>query len=553
MPTKPPRKRPPEVITPGYLAEKWSERGKNWKLALKDLEGLDPDKYDTSECEDLLEEYRDLDRSDYGDAIQYQEARDEAWQAFLDCLGDIEEEQDDEEDEDEGEYIATIYTETGHAYLGPDRDYDALLARAKQEIEDDAYPSPITNVYIYEYDPETSMPSETDPLWMWVRPIAEEELDLETPPIVVQIRPLVEKWTKAKARNVAVARDDVSSLDYDINPVLEALDKYANIFRRSFASKEDFDAARVDAWDAFLEELETLAEVQEDVERGEREEAEAAEAAARGRAAIQKARDVEEAEAKARAVHVRALEEAERVRVAKARAAEAEAKARAEKEPPVRPRAAKAPPPEAPTKPPAKPRAAKAPPVEPPEVPVRPTRGGFSRPFGLGQFIRAYLIGDDQYGITVDDPSRGAPTEDIRAAYKNQLLTDHAQELMSALFEQGKEITLAQALVRTPKRLTKIRSHSFYRYFHHLKMLGWVELTGEEEGSTLGGNPGALVEKTNRGTTLVEVPQPRRFYRLSAAGRAASYEEWNDPLQALYHYSKEQRSPKPLRLREVPK
>ena len=122
---------------------------------------------------------------------------------------------------------------------------------------------------------------------------------------------------------------------------------------------------------------------------------------------------------------------------------------------------------------------------------------------------------------------------------------------MALVMERGIELSLEEALRRIPHRLTKMRSHSFHRYFHHLKMLGWVELTGEEEGSTLGGMPGARVEKTAEGTTLVEVPQPERFYRLTETGMGASERDWADLLQALYHYSKEQRSPKPQRLRET--
>ena len=52
------------------------------------------------------------------------------------------------------------------------------------------------------------------------------------------------------------------------------------------------------------------------------------------------------------------------------------------------------------------------------------------------------------------------------------------------------ELSLQEALERIPKRLTRMRSHSFYRYFHHLKMLDWVEPTGEEEKSSMGGIPG---------------------------------------------------------------
>ena len=110
---------------------------------------------------------------------------------------------------------------------------------------------------------------------------------------------------------------------------------------------------------------------------------------------------------------------------------------------------------------------------------------------------------------------------------------------------QDIDLSLVEALRRIPHRLTKMRSHSFYRYFHNLKMLGWVRLTGEEEGSMFGGMPGARVERTPAGTTLVEVPQPRRFYKLTTKGYRAGRVAWNDPLQALYHYAPEYRSPRP--------
>jgi len=67
-------------------------------------------------------------------------------------------------------------------------------------------------------------------------------------------------------------------------------------------------------------------------------------------------------------------------------------------------------------------------------------------------------------------------------------------------------------------------------------------LTGEEEGSLLGGMPGAKVERTPEGTTVVEVPQPRRFYRLTVKGKEAPDVAWSDPLRALYNYPAEYRS-----------
>jgi DNA-binding PadR family transcriptional regulator len=173
---------------------------------------------------------------------------------------------------------------------------------------------------------------------------------------------------------------------------------------------------------------------------------------------------------------------------------------------------------------------------------LRPSRGGFLRPFGCGWFIKEFLLGHAPYDSPTIDPNRGAPIEDIRSAYKNALLRAHAEDMVALAMEKGLELSFEQAWRRIPHRLTKVRSHSFYRYFHHLKMLGWVEPTGEEEGSLLGGMPGARVERTPEGTTLVEVPQPRRFYRLTAKGKEAPDVSWSDPLQALYEYPREYRS-----------
>ena len=104
--------------------------------------------------------------------------------------------------------------------------------------------------------------------------------------------------------------------------------------------------------------------------------------------------------------------------------------------------------------------------------PLRPPRGGFLRPFGCGQFIRAYLAGDGPYGSATIEPNRGAPIGDIRSSYKDALLRAHAEDMVAIAMEKGIELSVEEALRRIPHRLTKFRSHSFYRYFHHLKMLG---------------------------------------------------------------------------------
>ncbi|MCL0103357.1 hypothetical protein M1O51_01870 [Dehalococcoidia bacterium] len=88
---------------------------------------------------------------------------------------------------------------------------------------------------------------------------------------------------------------------------------------------------------------------------------------------------------------------------------------------------------------------------------------------------------------------------------------------------------------RIPRKITKVRYHSFMSYFGMLRRLGWVEPTGEEEISdNLGGEPGAVVQKKAPGKYLIEVPQPRRFYCLTEAGKQAPEEEWANPLVTLH-------------------
>ena len=154
-----------------------------------------------------------------------------------------------------------------------------------------------------------------------------------------------------------------------------------------------------------------------------------------------------------------------------------------------------------------------------------PARGGFLRPIGLGIFIRDFLAGQLKapdieptsrhiVGTLKVDPARGVPIDDIRRAYKDFLFQEFAEEMVARALERGIELPLEEALRRIPQRLTKIRSHSFYRYFHILKQLAWVEATGEEEASLMGGMPGAKKEHLGK-ATLIQVPQPRRFYRLT--------------------------------------
>jgi len=175
---------------------------------------------------------------------------------------------------------------------------------------------------------------------------------------------------------------------------------------------------------------------------------------------------------------------------------------------------------------------------------LRPERGGFLRPLHTGIFIRDFLLGKGPGGSRRIDPQRGAPIDDIRDSYKTALLEAYANNLIALAIGRGIELTLEEAMRMIPHRLTKMRAHSFYSYFSKLKMLGWVEPTGEEEESQLGGIPGSMYRKTKKGA-IVGVPQPRRYYRLTEKGKAASDLEWSDPLLTLYAYPRERRSPKP--------
>ena len=81
------------------LLDKWSTaKARNSTAALSDLEALGPN-YDTEDCKDALLEYRGIDRSDYSDTEEYQEARDEAWDNFIESLDTMAGEEEEEEEE----------------------------------------------------------------------------------------------------------------------------------------------------------------------------------------------------------------------------------------------------------------------------------------------------------------------------------------------------------------------------------------------------------------------------------------------------------------------
>ena len=67
--------------------QKWDQRGtKNSGQMERDLNRLEENDIDVAEEQGLLEEYNDMERGDYGDAEEYQDARQEVWDQLLETL-----------------------------------------------------------------------------------------------------------------------------------------------------------------------------------------------------------------------------------------------------------------------------------------------------------------------------------------------------------------------------------------------------------------------------------------------------------------------------------
>jgi len=165
-------------------------------------------------------------------------------------------------------------------------------------------------------------------------------------------------------------------------------------------------------------------------------------------------------------------------------------------------------------------------------IPLKPTKGGFLRPFGCGWFIREFLSGNGPGESPQIDSNTGAPQADIFYHYKNALRSatayDRATRVEGRRARKEKRLIdpdnidrLAKKyLARLPYKAQGCRYHSFVVYFSTLQRLGWVEPTGQEESSAFQGNypPGP----------------PRRYYRLTDTGIAAGDAAWSNPHLALY-------------------
>lgn len=163
---------------------------------------------------------------------------------------------------------------------------------------------------------------------------------------------------------------------------------------------------------------------------------------------------------------------------------------------------------------------------------LRPNRGGFLRPFGCSWFIREFLLGHAPNGSPKIDAGVGAPQADIFYYYKTALRRatafDRATRVEEKTAKREKRPInpdniekLAERYVsRMPCKAQGCRYHSFVTYFSTLQRLGWVEPSGKEEKSSFQDNYPA--------------GPPRRYFRLTGEGQAASDAAWSNPNLAFY-------------------
>jgi len=176
---------------------------------------------------------------------------------------------------------------------------------------------------------------------------------------------------------------------------------------------------------------------------------------------------------------------------------------------------------------------------------LRPTNGGFLRPFGCAWFIIELLKGNTPEDSNRIDPKVGAPMVDILAEYKTALLRAFARDAaereeekrikkgLGAFTEEEYDERLEYYFSRIPYKFTRMRYSSFTRYMGHLKRLGWIKETGKTEASGI--------------QDAYPPAPPRVYYRLTDAGWKATLAEVSNPIRTLYpkfdlEYFKEKRS-----------
>jgi len=163
---------------------------------------------------------------------------------------------------------------------------------------------------------------------------------------------------------------------------------------------------------------------------------------------------------------------------------------------------------------------------------LRPARGGFLRVIGCGEFVRGFLLGHGPLGSPAIDPEIGAPQSDIFRSYKLALMrataldqATRAEEKQARREERSIdpdniERLAEQYLARMPYKTRGCRFHSFIVYLSTIQRLKWIEASGYEEPSRFQDHhpPGP----------------PRRYFRLTNAGREASDRAWRNPHRACY-------------------
>lgn len=163
---------------------------------------------------------------------------------------------------------------------------------------------------------------------------------------------------------------------------------------------------------------------------------------------------------------------------------------------------------------------------------LKPKRGGFLRPFGCGIFIKYFLLGEGPHGSPRIGSALGATQSDIFRHYKEALIRATAMDRATRAEEkrarkENRKINpdnidrlFKWYLTRMPYKAQGARYHSFVNYFSMLQKLEWVEPTGKEE-------PSQFQDNYSKG-------QPRKYFRLTAAGMAAPDYLWSNPHDALY-------------------
>lgn len=163
-------------------------------------------------------------------------------------------------------------------------------------------------------------------------------------------------------------------------------------------------------------------------------------------------------------------------------------------------------------------------------VPTIPHIGGSRHPLSRGLFVRDVLSGKSfeviEKGLAGEisllsgniDPNRGLPVADLFARYKDALVLIEARQ-RQARDRRGRR-PIGDYIHRVRRNTLGSRYLSFATFFSRLIRLGWVERTGEEENSLLGGEAGR--------DSRLNGPTARRYYRLTQVGLGAG-SAWLNP------------------------